>query len=510
MPPINQQGSRAGLIATLIAFIVLFMVAVIMWMYTNTNLTKMTAERDRLTSQYQKVARQDQLPEGGDVSTIDAAREKLNLQGSPSTVDVAIEQIKRLSQDITGTATPNYDAAEAQAATAVMSANAVLKNPTAGATAPTTAPTGGAAAAAGTGTAGPAMPAGESLVATVNKLRDALAQTAQTNARTKADLDAQKKALQDRFAAWDAQMAELNNKLAEAEKRAADCQQQLADAQKTYETKVGEVDASSKSTVDASGKQVQEMQTAVAKAQADLATANKKIEALLNELQTKRLDVRDSAVRQADGTVIRVPSPKVCYISLGQGDHLPVGMTFEVYDKGEGIPGRGKDPLGENNMPVGKASIEVVRIGQNSSECRIVHMQSGATISEGDLIANVVYDRNTTYNFFVYGNFDVDGNGIWTAQEGDIIRSLVTRWGGHVVDKIGVNTDFIVLGKEPEVPAYTKADLEDALNRDKYDKAVAALKAYQDVVNQAATLHIPILNQNRFMYYVGYFDQMKR
>ena len=42
------------------------------------------------------------------------------------------------------------------------------------------------------------------------------------------------------------------------------------------------------------------------------------------------------------------------------------------------------------------------------------------------------------------------------------------------------------------------------------DSAIADLKAYQDVVNQAATLHIPILNQNRFMYYIGYYDQMKR
>jgi hypothetical protein len=35
-PPISQQGSRTGLIATLVISIVVLMVAVIMWIYTNT------------------------------------------------------------------------------------------------------------------------------------------------------------------------------------------------------------------------------------------------------------------------------------------------------------------------------------------------------------------------------------------------------------------------------------------------------------------------------------------
>ena len=51
-------------------------------------------------------------------------------------------------------------------------------------------------------------------------------------------------------------------------------------------------------------------------------------------------------------------------------DPLPAGTTFEVYDKNEGIPGLGTDPLSENNMPIGKASIEVIRVGQNSSVLR--------------------------------------------------------------------------------------------------------------------------------------------
>ena len=37
-----------------------------------------------------------------------------------------------------------------------------------------------------------------------------------------------------------------------------------------------------------------------------------------------------------------------------------------------------------------------------------------------------------------------------------------------------------------------------------------ALDAYQEVKKQAIEYHIPILNQNRFLYYVGYFESAKR
>jgi hypothetical protein len=41
-------------------------------------------------------------------------------------------------------------------------------------------------------------------------------------------------------------------------------------------------------------------------------------------------------------------------------------------------------------------------------------------------------------------------------------------------------------------------------------KAQAAIDKYQELRQTARDLHIPILNQNRFLYYVGYYDQAKR
>lgn len=496
MPPVNQQGSKAGLIASLIISVILLMVAVIMTITTNTDLTKSRAELTSLKQKYNATARLDQLAGSDDTtagSILLAPKEKLNLD-NPTSLDAAVAQIQRLTGLINNKPAMTFTDAENDAIAAVASAQKSMKAPAAG---PTSVPS-------------TAMPSGESLVTAIQKLQTQLKEAATTNAAQKAQLNTLSVGIEDRAKGAAAQLEELNKKVAEADKRAADAEKSKADLQAAYATKQNGADESNKATVEATGKQLTDMQQKMAQAVAENGKLSKYVASLEAQLAKYRNNVKDAAVRQGDGTLIRIPSSTVCYISLGSGDHLPAGTTFEVYDKNEGVPGLGPDPLSNSNLPVGKASIEVVRVGQNSSECRIVHMQPGATLAEGDIIANLVYDRNTTFNFFVYGNFDVDGNGVWTAQEADVVKSLVTRWGGKLSDQISVSTDFVVLGQEPQVPVFTKEELGEPVNKDKQDKAIAALNAFQEKINQAATLHIPILNQNRFMYYIGYYDLMKR
>ena len=75
----------------------------------------------------------------------------------------------------------------------------------------------------------------------------------------------------------------------------------------------------------------------------------------------RRLSTADAVVRQADGKIIRVPGNGTVYINLGNGDQIAKGLTFEVYDRIEGIPSIG-DPTSDENLPRGKASIEVIRV----------------------------------------------------------------------------------------------------------------------------------------------------
>jgi hypothetical protein len=219
--------------------------------------------------------------------------------------------------------------------------------------------------------------------------------------------------------------------------------------------------------------------------------------------------VNKPVTRQADGHIVRVATGGVCYIDLGSGDQVIPGMTFEVYDRNEGIPPIG-DPNTDLNLPKGKGSIEVTRVGGTSSECRIVNMAPSQAFTEGDLIANLVYDRHAKNKFVVYGNFDLARSGKVNPQDTEVVKRLVTQWGGEVMPDINVDTDFVVLGAEPVVPTLSKDDLQDPVQKAIYDRAVAEAEAYANFRDKAINYRIPILNQNRFLYMIGYYELSKR
>jgi hypothetical protein len=151
-----------------------------------------------------------------------------------------------------------------------------------------------------------------------------------------------------------------------------------------------------------------------------------------------------------------------------------------------------------------------VRVGPNNSEARVVRQTPGTQLAEGDLIANLVYDPNVKYNFVVYGEFDMDRNGVATPQDADVVKRLITQWGGNIMDNVNVDTDFVILGKEPIIPTFSREELQDPFNAKKLADAQAAADAYAKVRDTSRDLHIPLLNQNRFLALIGYYDQARR
>ena len=133
-------------------------------------------------------------------------------------------------------------------------------------------------------------------------------------------------------------------------------------------------------------------------------------------------------------------------------DHLTPGITFEVYDKTEGIPALGRTPTSNNRLPAGKASIEIVRVGQNSSECRVVHSR-GRHHVQGDVMPTWSTTSNRKLQFYVYGEFDVDTTALDTARGRRRQDSLITRWGGTIDDRATVDIDFVIR-PEPQMPVY--------------------------------------------------------
>ena len=83
------------------------------------------------------------------------------------------------------------------------------------------------------------------------------------------------------------------------------------------------------------------------------------------------------------------------------------------------------------------------------------------------------------------------------------------KWGGKVADSVTVNTDYVILGMPPEVPSKpTMQETEKYPNAmEKYERTLQQAANYKDIQSQAQALSIPILNADRFLYFIGYKTQ---
>jgi uncharacterized coiled-coil protein SlyX len=332
------------------------------------------------------------------------------------------------------------------------------------------------------------------------------------------------------------QVAELNNKLAqatqelnnqvaiyareieEARKNADAARQQAAQANElvnAYRTgkdeDINRLEKNLSDTIETNRQTIEELNTQLATRQQEIGDLTKKLQAAIDR-QERITNSADVIVRRADGIVLEVqPANKLCYINRGLGHGISPGMTFQIYDKSEGMPRVGNLEGGIDELPPGKGSLEVTRVGQGSSECRIISLAAGTQVMVGDLIANLIYDPNVKLRFKVYGEFDVNQDGRVTAEEADVVRRLIVQWGGQLTDDVNVDTDFVVLGAEPTIPQYTVEELQqDPTKQFQVSEAQKARDAYNQVRDSAIALHIPVLNQNRFLYMTGFYDQARR
>lgn len=478
MPPINQ-GSRAALITWTVIMSVLFVVVTVLAFLASSNAT---ASEERIATErakYEKVVSENDLA-GPVVTELGTAKETLTTAGkanaSTTLINVAVTERNDLAARIAAGVT--------NSAAAVAASDASL-----------------AAVKAATGT--PAAPASltEAITVLVKELDSAKAQIAAAAAE-KADALKQIETLTventTQIAAKDAEIAAAQAEVAKATEAAT------AD-RGSKDTQVADIVKSSAEQAAQYETSMTAVSTQVAQLTSQIKAKDAQIAALNDKLGFLRVDVGQVS-KQVDGTIIKTPGSNVVYINLGSGDQVSPGMTFEVFDRLDGVPPIG-NPGNDDALPKGKASIEITRVQAGSSECRIVRTAPGQTVVEGDLLVNVVYDKNIKYKFVVYGNFDLDRNGNSTATDTDVMKRLVTQWGATVADKLNAETDFLVIGSQPVVPNFTEEELANPINQAQKEKAEADLKAFDDLIARAVELRIPILNQNRFLYFTGYYQQ---
>jgi len=203
----------------------------------------------------------------------------------------------------------------------------------------------------------------------------------------------------------------------------------------------------------------------------------------------------------ADANVSRVdPVAREVVLSIGRGQKVILGMTFAIYANATDIR---PDPV-TGEYPLGKAVVEVTRVNDGFSTARIIEESRGNPIVRGDVAANAVYDPNKTYKFLVYGNFDIDGDGIDTPLEGEDLKALVQRWGGDLTTVMSGDLDYVVLGEKPvlgpEPPTGSPVEVVEEFLRRK-----RIIEKYDGLFESATTVSIPILNQNRLRTLIGDF-----
>jgi len=214
-------------------------------------------------------------------------------------------------------------------------------------------------------------------------------------------------------------------------------------------------------------------------------------------LKRKLVPGMDQIVNEADGSIKRVARASgICYIDLGSNDKIRQGMTFAVYSRDS------------EKKEDAKGKIRVVRPGPTSSECKILAQQNDNPITEDDIVANLAFNVVRTYVFVIKGDFDLHGGSAPTSLGNREVTESIRRCGGKIVSGVDVQTDFVVMGAPPAKPLKPAPDAGPQDKKD-YQNRLKRYQEFIDTQTAAQSLQIPLLNENRFLTFMGYMPEKK-
>lgn len=278
---------------------------------------------------------------------------------------------------------------------------------------------------------------------------------------------------------------------------------QLQQAREDMASALGEKDSqfqNIQSALDASEQEVQRLQRDTRQMQRDYELEVERLGAQISSLQRQMQQFKLSLdpaelLTKADGRILRaVPGSDIVYINLGAADKMKIGMRFEVFSQTGELP-EGFD---------GKASLEVVNVMEDTSECRVMRRTAGQPIVEGDTVVNIAYERGRKPKFLVLGEFDIDYDGETDWNGPQLVKDIVRQWGGQVVDELDESVDFVVVGLPPTIPTFARGQQVSEVVRDQEFRKQIELSEYRDIVERAQKMFIPVITQNPFLFLTGY------
>ena len=485
MPPVlpSSAGSRTGIITGLVASVIIAVAMIVLAVYNGQKLNEKENALQELRERDRPFIAENDVtdPRVLALNQLKSDATQPGYAGMQSAMQVSLAESDQLAKLVGGSTTPDK-AVDVGRVAMQQAADKVKK------------------------AANFTLPA-DSLASAVTALGDQVVQLTASSQELAAKLKAAEAQTQQTITAQKATLEDKDKLIAAANQNVEQLQTQLKQAQELTANAQAALQASANQSMKGMQDANAALTTQLSAKDKTILTLQKQTAGLKQKLKTARPSPTEAIVQNADGTILRVTDYQTCFINLGARQHVTKGLTFEVYDKSRGIPPLG-DGMSDSNMPAGKASLEVFNVSSDTSECRIIKTQPGQQIVIGDLIMNLVYDPNIAYNFVVYGNFDLSGTGAASQGDAEIIKRLITQWGGKIQNNVDLDTDFVIMGVEPVVPAVT--DPNDANQVLRHNERQAQADKYQAFVASAAQLSIPVMNQNRFLYFIGYFDQATR
>lgn len=280
-------------------------------------------------------------------------------------------------------------------------------------------------------------------------------------------------------------------------------QKQIEKIRKDYEAIETALRQSSDQRVQTIMDQLNEARADLEKTQADLLKTNAEFTIAQGRIDYLRKQIWSEAAPpdsnvpayKPDGKVMLVDND-IVHLNIGSDDRVYRGLTFQIYNKGMPIPENGR----------GKAEIEVFDVGKNVAQARVTRSERRRPIVAGDIVGNLVWDRDRTNTFVVVGDFDLNGDGKPEYDAFDKLNTLIRKWGGKVADTVAVDTDYLVLGEAPTLlKKPTVQEMEtDPMAMEKYQASLERLDRYNQILNRAQQLWIPVFNTDRFLYFIGY------
>jgi len=342
------------------------------------------------------------------------------------------------------------------------------------------------------------------LTTLISDLVAELGKVKQEKAAKEQELNSLKGRFDDAIAVMEQTKKDLTAKVSEYE-------QQVKAIETDYLARRGEVEQSSKEQL---GVLQGDLQKAVANARQlndDLLRTQAEYNVVQGRLQqavTQISDIRPAPDKEAraftsDGRIVLVDqAANVVHIDLGTDDRVYQGLTFSVYDRTAGIPRDGKP----------KAQVEIFAIDPKVSAARVLSWDRKNPIATGDLVANLIWDRDKQNEFVVTGDFDLDGDKRPDYDAATRIEALIRRWGGVVSQKVTGETDYMILGAEPKVPPQPTAEMQtaDPTALERYEAARQRNEQYHQLRERAEALCVPIYSFDRFLFFTGYAAQASR